>query len=283
MQWLSSRLYRNRRRFAIVAFFSFIGGWLAFWKDPAVLFGFPIALVAGVAFALGVTAFLGFLILLFPSIRNQAEAVSFSLPVLSLMGNFDPGADSFTLYFLSVTGLTVIFLIVNLYAGTWLDRFLPRRNGVYRSAAESSLSPEKLWPYICVTPDSLPEFRSESTISLRWVDPGKSFCDVGRVGDAATVEELQTIVAVEPNALFQFHFQSVHDSDNFGHRGMVTHRLTKTETGSRVESVREFDRDSWRAFLFFWIDDKWGRLDDEKVRSFEAKEEARARVRGTHA
>lgn len=114
-------------------FFSFIGGWLAFWKDPAILFGFPIALVAGAAFALGVTAFLGVLILLFPSIRSQAEAVSFSLPILSLMGNFDPGADSFTLQLLSVTGLTVIFLVVNLYAGTWLDRFLPRRNAIYRA------------------------------------------------------------------------------------------------------------------------------------------------------
>ena len=272
VHWLSSRLYRNRRRFAIVPFFSFIGGWLAFWKDPAILFGFPIALVAGAAFALGVTAFLGVLILLFPSIRSQAEAVSFSLPILSLMGNFDPGVDSFTLQLLSVTGLTVIFLIVNLYAGTWLDRFLPRRNAIYRSVVRSSLSPEELWPHVCVTPDSAAEFRSENSLALEWIEPGKVYREVERTGDIAKVEEVGTILANEPPTRYRFAFEATDAANVPGCRGVIERRLTRTANGSQLETARHLDLTSWRAALFLWVDDGYARLDEKSVRSFEAKE-----------
>jgi hypothetical protein len=278
MQLLLSRLYRERRRFALVAFLTFLGGWLAFRNSPASLFGLPVELAAGLAFMVGLTVALMAVVLVFPQVRSQAESVALGIPVLSLMGSFDPDIGSTRSSLVLVFGLLFMYLATILYGSRWLDVLVPRRNGIYRSVADSRLPPDKLWPYIFVTPDSAPEFRSESTISLKWVDPGKSFYDVGRAGDAATVEELQTIVAMEPSSLFQFHFQTVLNPDNFGHQGMVTHRLRKTETGSRLESVREFDRDSWRAFLFSWIDDGWGRLDDAKIRSFEAKETARARV-----
>lgn len=277
MQLLLSKLYRERRRFTLVAFLTFLGGWLAFRNSPASLFGFPLELVAGLAFMVGLTVALMAVVLIFPQVRSHAESVALGIPVLSLMGSFDTDIGSTRSSLVLVFGLLFTYLASVLYGSRWLDVLVPRRNGIYRSVAESRLSPEELWPYVFVTPDSAPEFRSDSTISLKWDDPGKSFTEVARFGDAATVEELQTIVAMEPDSLFQFHFQSVHDSDNFGHRGMVTHRLTKTETGSRLESVREFDRDSWRSFLFFWVDDGWGRLDDNRIRSYEAKERTRAR------
>jgi hypothetical protein len=283
MRWLLSRLYRERRRFTLVAFLTFLGGWLAFRSSPLTIFGLPLEIAAGFAFMFGVTAALVVIVLVFPQVRSNAESVALGIPVLSLMGSFDPEITSAGSSLVFVFGLLFMYLATVLYGSRWLDALAQRSNGIYQSAAKSGLSPEKLWPYICVTPDSPPEFRSESTISLKWVDPGKSFCDVARFGDTATVEELQTIVAIEPYALFQFHFQTVHNSDNFGHRGMVTQRLTKTETGSLLESVRVFDRDSWRAFLFSWIDDAWGRLDDQKIRSFETKEKATSKVPAPHA
>lgn len=274
---MRSRLYRERRRFIFVAALTFLGGWLAFRTSTASLFGLPLELVAGLAFMVGLTAALMVVVLVFPQLRSYAEGVALGISVLSLMGSFDPDIGSTESSIVLVLGFLFMFLATVLYGNRWIDGLVPRRNAIYRSVAESRLPPEKLWPYVFVTPDSAPEFRSEITISLKWIDPGKSFCEVARAGNAVTVEELLTIVTVDPGSLFQFHFQAVHDPDNFGNRGMVTHRVTKTETGSRLDTIREFDRDSWRAALFFWIDDGWSRLDARRVCSYEEKETARAK------
>lgn len=275
MRGVHRRLYRERRRIALVAFLTFLGGGLAFQGSSLTVFKLPLEIAAAFAFMVGLTGPLIGDALLFPQMRLHAETVALGIPVVSVMGAFDPSVDNTTSSLMWVIALLFIYLAGIIYGGTALDSLVPRRNRTYCSTSKSSLTPAALWRYLCVTPDSLPEFRQENTISLEWIEPETRLREIARIGDAATVEEVHTILAKDPPSLFQFHFLAVHAPDAPGHRGIYTHRLTKTDGGSILETVRQYDTDSWRAALYIWVDDGFGRSDDAKIKSFEAKELAR--------
>jgi hypothetical protein len=275
MRWFVSRLYLERRRLAIIASFSFVGGWLAFWGDPAELLGFPMPLVAGIAFVVGVTAFCGVLIFLFPAIRHQTEATASALPLLSLSGAFAPDAGNLSIAFTSILGLTVIYLAATLYGTNWLDRFVPRRNAVFRSRARTRLSPEELWPYVSVTPDSPPELRSPETALIEWVEPGKTFREVARMGEIAKIEEIGTIQVMDAPNRYRFAFEVPDAANVHGCRGVYDRRLARIAGGTILETTRELDLASWRATIHIWVDDSYARLDAESMRSYEAKVAAR--------
>lgn len=275
MRWFLYRLYRERRRFALVAFLTFLGGWLAFRGSALTLFDVPVEIVAAFAFMVVLTGALFAVVLIFPQLRSHAETIALSIPVLSLAGAFDPQLDGWASFLIFVFGLLFIYPAGMIYGGPTLDSFVPRRNRNYRSTSASSLTPEALWPYFCVTPDSRPEFRMENTISLDWLEPGRRIREVAHAGEGKTIEEIQTILLQEPPSLFQFHFQSVHAPDAPGHRGVYIHRLTRTGKGTSVETIRQYDTDSWRTALFTWVDDAFGRSDDAKLKAIEARERAR--------
>jgi hypothetical protein len=275
MSWFLSRLNRERRRFALVALLTFLGGWLAFRGSPEALYGVRLEIVAAFAFMFGLTAALAAVVLIFPQMRSHAETIALSIPCLSLAGAFDPQLDGWASFLILVFGLLIIYPAGMIYGGSTLDSFVPRRNRSYRSTSTSTLTPEELWPYFCVTPDSPPEFRMENTISLEWLEPGRRFREVAHAGEGKTIEEVQTILMQEPHSLYQFHFQSVHAPDAPGHRGVYTHRLTRTDHGTAVETLRQYDTDSWRTALFIWVDDAFSRSDDAKLKAIEAKERAR--------
>jgi hypothetical protein len=96
---------------------------------------------------------------------------------------------------------------------------------------------------------------------------------VERFEEIATVEELGTILTMEPPLLYRFAFKSTAAPNLPGSRGVYERRLTRTATGTQLKTTRHLDLSSWRGALFEWVDDGYARLDTQTVRSFEAKEE----------
>lgn len=127
MRWFLKRLFRERRRLAIVAILTFLAGYLAFYKNDNTVFGWPMPLVASVGFMVPLTLSFAILVSLFPKVRHAAESCALSLPVLSLMGAFSDASDGGIATSSNVLGILFVYLFATLYAGPWLDRYLPRR------------------------------------------------------------------------------------------------------------------------------------------------------------
>ena len=270
MRTLLKRLYRERRRLSVVAAVTFLGGFLAFYKSSTVVFGIPMPILAGLAFMFGLTAFLMGLVVLFPSIRHSAESVALSIPVLSLMGVFSSTDEGGLSTSTSIYGLLLAYLFMTVYAGAWVDKYLPRRPHTFRSRALSKLRREELWPYLTVTPDTVDTYGSENTISMEWIEPGVSFREVERSGDLAKVEEVATIEANEANSHYRKAFVVADATENAPvSSGYYEVKLSNGGPGTYLETVREFDRVTIRARLFTWIDDAFGRQDDLYIQQAE--------------
>lgn len=219
----------------------------------------------------GLTSFLMALVVLFPKIRNTAESAAVSVLIISLMGAFNTsGADYHFSSQVGVFGILICYLTALVYGGTWVDRFVPLRNTMLRSVAKSKLPPSAIWPYLYLTPDSAHDTRSAETVSLDWIEPGKSFRAVHRIGDTAKVEEIHSIETYEPFSNIRFSW-NVPDAvaERPGTHGWREIRVIPHSGGSRLETIRCYGLGSWRVRLKAWIDDAAARLDDDLIRDAE--------------
>lgn len=278
MRYLLKRLYRERRRVVIVAVLAFASGAWAFRLAGGTILGLPPALAAGLAFMGGVTAFLMVIALLFPSYRKAAESCVTALLILSLFGFFSPKSPiQITESVWGIVGFVLCWLCFEVYAGPFLDRFLPRRRLRFRSHASSDLPPEKLAPYLMTSPEEFATFGADDLVSLDWVEPGKTLRVVSRIDGAAKLEEMQTLEVNSRPSHRAFRFEVVDaPKDATGMSGRFEISITPHENGSRIETSRIYDRATWRAMLNAWIDDSFGRLDDASVERAE-----RGDIRGT--
>lgn len=267
---LMKRLFRERRRLVIVAMATFLGGYVAYFNRSSFVFGLPFSIVAGLAFMIGLTVFLMTIVILFPKIRHVAESVALTIPILSLMGVFGNASDGGFSATTNVLGIMLSSLVVSVYGGAWMDRYLPCRPKKLRSSATSKLKPKELWPYLTVTPDTFTEYATENTISMEWIDMGIRFREIVRSGELAKVEEINTIEVNEPYQRYRFSFEVPDATEaapvSCGSREQL---LSPKGRGTKLETIREFDRVSIRSQLFTWIDDGWGRLDDEIIQHAE--------------
>ncbi len=265
------RLYRERRRLVAVAAFTFLGGYIAFFKTTTVFHGIPFSVLSGLAFMVGLTGFLMFLVVIFPKIRHSAESVALSLPVLSLMGVFSSTEDGGLSSSAGIYMAMLSYIAISVYGGTWVDRYLPRRPMRFRSVATSNLPPEELWPYLTVTPDTFPDYGGEDTLAMEWIEPGVSFREISKSGELAKIEEIHTIEINEPRQRYHYSFDVPDAAESVSlSRGRVELQLMAKGHGTRLETNREFDRVSIRAKLFVWMDDGMGRRDDEMLQTIEA-------------
>lgn len=272
MRWFLKRLYRERRRLVVVAAVTFLGGFIAFFRNPNTFWGLPFPVVAGLAFMVVLTTFIMLLVVLFPKIRHTAESVSISVPCLSLMGAFSSTEDGGMSNLTGVIGIVLAYLFATLYGTSFLDRYLPRRAKKLSSMAQSDAPPEALWPYLTVNPDSFERFGDDETLSMTWIEPGVRYRDIGRCGDLGKVEEVHVIDVSEPCKRYRFSFEAVDATENAAaSRGSKEYRLTAHDGGTRLQTIREFDRVTLRGQLMIWIDDGFGRLDDAFLLKAEAE------------
>ena len=273
MRWILKRLFRERRRIGVVAIFTFLGGYFAFFRSQAVLYGVPFPIVSGLAFMVGLTAFLAAIVILFPKIRHVAESVALSVPVLSLMGMFSQPDQGGLSTSAGIYGLLLCYLFAVVYGSNLLDRYLPQRPRSFRSLATSFLQPKALWPYLALTPESDTKYRSEKTLAIDWIEPGVRFRVVDRSGELAKIEEIQTISEVKPHQHYAFDFE-VPDATEKSPVSSGRKEIWLKPQGPKttLESVRTFDRVTIRAQILLWLDDAMGRLDDEVILAAEALE-----------
>lgn len=258
----------------VVAVLTFLTGLVAFAGDTVHVFGMPLPLVAGLAFMLGLTPCLMAVALLFPSIRTSAESVASSLPVLALMGVFSnwsdrSGAPSSVL----IWGIILSYLTATIYGTALIDRYMPRRTFTFRTRASSQLSPQTLWPYLDSTPDSEPRHIPDDLVGMEWIEPGLTFRETSRINELAQVEGIVTIKARDT----PYHRRSSYiiptaKPDAPGAAGYRDYLLSGGGVGSILHSARTYYHQTLRQILFLWIDDAFGRADDDAIRLAEARE-----------
>ncbi|MEL7133632.1 MAG: hypothetical protein AAGK77_14615 [Pseudomonadota bacterium] len=277
MRTFTKRLYRERRRLAVVAVATFLAGAIAFWRHGGAVLGLPFWIVAGLAFMVCLTLALMGVVVLFPKVRHTAEAIALSIPCLSLMGAFSnelgAGVSSLTL----IWSLLLGYLFFLVYASAWLDAYIPQRPKHVKSVAISKLPPDAIWPYLTVTPDTFDTFGGASTLRMDWIEKGVSFIETERVDGLATVDEVHTIRATDaPNRYaFDFHVPDATEDAPVS-AGTYEFRLIPFRGGTKLETTRAFDRVTFRAQVIMWLDDGAGRLDDDKILNAELAERDRA-------
>jgi hypothetical protein len=261
------RLYRERRRLIAIALMSFIAGLVLGMNDDRVLFGIPFQVVYGLAFVAILTPVLMIIALVFPSIRNTTESVAFSLPFVCWMKQYGTSSDGAALQnVIAVLSILFLYLVFAVYAGGWLDRYLPARRRTFFSKVKTGLSPEELWPFMVVTPDTVDTYGGQKTVSMTWVDPGVSFVETEQFDDHSRIEEMTTIETCEPDTHFRGRFESLSSkADANGKSGVLERKFNKASKGTQLVSSRSYDRSSPIMAFRLWLDDSFGRFDDEYV------------------
>ncbi|WP_170759438.1 hypothetical protein [Ruegeria lacuscaerulensis] len=154
----------------------------------------------------------------------------------------------------------------SVYGGGWLDRFLPVRKKTFHSNVRTRLTPDELWPFLVVTPDTVDAYGDENTVSIEWVKPGESFVEISQIDDLTRVEELQTIEQFEPDAQFGVRFKALSAKEGtIGSSGTMERKFTETPYGTDLRTTRSFDQMSPTASFRMWLDDGFARFDDKYV------------------
>lgn len=253
----------------VIATLTFASGVFAFAGKPGAILGIPVALFAGLAFMTVLTLSLLMLCLFFPKVRATAEGVAVGNMVVFLAG-WLTGTDGRVS---ASDGWMIVMLIGYLtflvYGTPMLDRYLPRRGFRFRSVARSRLRPDQLWPHVATTPDSGQHYRKSETLALEWIEEGVVFRESTRVNDVMKLEETKIIEIFSPptHIFYRFAVDGAEGAD--GASGTVDHEIAPHPDGSRLATIRNYDRVTWRQALFVWLDDTFGRDDDKAIRQAE--------------
>ena len=260
------RLYRERRRVGVAAVVTFLAGLLAGMSDDRIVFGIPFQLAYAVAFLVILTPVLMSIVLIFPAIRTGVDSVTFSLPIISVYLWVLGTDSSFAKVVFLIIAIMFGELILMIYGGSWLDKFLPAKQHVFRSRSKSKLQPEELWPFLVVTPDTVETYGGENTVSMKWVEQGVSYVETEQVDDLTRIEELQTIEQLEPDTQIRVRFQvQSAKEDTLGTSGMMERRFDRTTGGTQLVCTRMFDRTTPMVSFRLWLDDTFGRADDQHI------------------
>ena len=270
MRFIWMRLYRERRRVAVISGPHFLGFCLFLLSTPMVEEGLGKVLTVSLALTGGFVLTLVMLALAAPGLRRCAElfaicillggAVHAAMTALGLTNNGAFGA-----------GLVILCGVASLsYTTGALDRFIAMRPRVLDSTANSILPAKTLWCYIAVTPESDARFRSRDIIRIEWIEPKHSYRLTKHLVSIAKYDQALTILQHDAPSRFYYRF-AVMDMPKIeqGCTGTADYQLEPTAKGTRLVIRRSLDLMTIRAWLFVWIDDHCGRMDDALVRDAE--------------
>ena len=110
---------------------------------------------------------------------------------------------------------------------------------------------------------------------MEWIIPGTTYREISRSGDVAQID---AIVTLDPQAApFTRHSSYTVPSakpDTPGATGTRTETLTAEGAGSRLHRSRQISNQTLRSCAFLWVDDAFGRHDDEDILMAQGRERA---------
>lgn len=278
VHFILRRLKRERRRaFVIalcVALAGFIStlGWGTFYGPILWLDGLPFPLVSMVAFSIFITPLLISCALLFQPIRHVTEIVAIGLPLFIAIF----GGSAFTGDGIGMTA-TVFSLMVLLFAQVYgpriLNRFFILRDVRFQTKISSALAPAKLWAYCADLPDLPVEDRDENTLSIDWIQPGKTFVETIRLNGIGKIEEEKTILMSEPPNSFANSYKLLDAAPNvYPQSGSFEVNLFEHSGRTHAVLAHRYDQLPLLGWFRMWIDDACGRQSDRVVRRAELRE-----------
>lgn len=268
---LARRLYRDRRRYAVMVVFLFLAGATTFWGVRTSLFSVPMPLVAGLAFVLGIGIFAPILSLLIPPWRFTIEIVAVGLFALALIGQFIPSLSLHEITTrIAIWAFVAMNLLSLLYTTQFLDRWFMRKNHALTARATTRLPQARVWDGVIGTPPHIERLAKNDLVTFENVDGNPMQRRlVQRINGTSLLEEIQTLDLLEAPHRIGFHWIVPQADDPSHHAGYAHTEIT--DTGKKRVIIRTFRpaRYPTRAALMNWIDDTYGRMLDDDLNDLE--------------
>ena len=269
------RLYRDRRRYLICLALLFAAGFTTFWGVQNNQFGPLMPVAGGLAFMVGIGAFMPVLCLLIPSWRFACETVAATLFAQTLLGHLIPSFSllerdkSQTIWF-----IVAAMLVLQVYGGTGLDRYWKLKTYRRRTRACSRLDLHTLFDGLAGRPER-PEALAYADSTIRFErsseDPTHLILEIQSEPLGSVVEHHHLRKDRPP-----YHRTFDWTVDNPGTTaaflgGSISLDILDRGRFRRIEHVAGFDRYPARGALMTWIDDGFGRFLDDWIGELERR------------
>lgn len=262
-------IFRQRRRFCVIAVFLIIAGGLQFWPAPEYaqlrLNAVVLAVIYGLSFALGLTAF-G---MTFPRYRFFAESIALSVLMLSTAAwVFQDVAQLFVERGLK-TVLTAMILATAAHLvlfGRWSDRVFPRLTRTITGRTRTNLNKVSAWNALYPTPEhAAPEAFGKPVTEISYLEPGQPHLKLCVTRDGEMIEEHRHIEAMEPCQHVRYRWSMPHHRGLFGAIGTRDLRIDEKRRATTISSRYSIPDRPLRLVLSDWIDDSYGRSLDAMI------------------
>lgn len=276
LRTLTRRLYRDRRRYAIVAILLFLSGFITFFGVRSATFGALMPVIGGLSFMIGIGVFAPLLSVLIPPLRSSCEVVAFTLFGQSILGRIVPewsllDRDTNQTIWIIIAASTV----GHLYGSPWLDRFFTLARVTQRTTARTRLDARTLFDGVIGTPGRIAAMSNAADIlSFEPLpDAPGTLRMVEKIHPFGTLEEHHHIKAEDAPYMRDFDWNVVEASANApftsGHVRFEIEDRGKHRRLTRIGTINGFPS---RAALFGWIDDFHGRHLDGEIAKLEKRE-----------
>lgn len=272
---LARRLYRDRRRYMIVAILLFATGFITFYGVRSGEFGGLMPVIGGLGFMFGIGVFAPILSVLVPPLRSSCEVVAFTLFGQSILGRIVPDWSV-----LDHDNTQTIWMIIaasaigHLYGSQTLDKLFRLDRVTQRTTARTRLDARTLFDGVIGTPGRIDAMTDpEDILSFeRLPDDPATLRMVQKIHPFGTLEEHHRINAEDAPYMRDFDWNVVEASTDApftsGHVRFEIEDRGRYRHLTRVGTVNGFPS---RAALFGWIDDFHGRHLDGEIAKLEKR------------
>lgn len=277
MRFILRRLYRGRRRYAIVFALLFATGFTLFWGYSYGSSKIPVPLVGGLVVMLGVGMFVPPLCLIFPSFRFVTEIIAVSVFLFCIVGLALPeSALALTMAYESgpSTGyfLLTILVLQQFFYGTWSDKWLTVKSAPIRSKGRTRLPATRLWDGFYPTPGKMHLGHEENLVSLEYLNEGEPHLrEVVWMPPGALLEEIAMVEELEVGKYVRSRWEAVHGKGLRGTVGVSEVRVDDHGKFRRIRTVHDVQNRPWREVLINWIDDTHGQFLDDNLAKLEKR------------
>lgn len=276
---IKSRLYRDRRRYALCLILLFVAGALTFHSFSARPYGIPFPLVAGLAFMFGIGVFMPLISLFLPFARFSMESNAIALALFSALGTvYEPANLLFGVLGPSALWFVFVFLcagfaINRLLYGTWSDNLLYTNAHPFKARAKSRLSAERLWDGFILTQGREHLYHSELKHEVKPQSETPMVNHIlAEMQPGVTFTEAQEFCRFEPPHRAGFKWSVVGTEPAAGTAGTATLKITDKGSFRLIDRTLNSENQPWRAIWTNWIDDGFGRLTDQELARLEKRE-----------
>lgn len=274
MKFILRRLYRDRRRLAIVCVLAVGYGFFADWGDELLPHGVLVSVIFGVLVAILSGAVAALFSLLIPPFRYMLEwlSVGHLLPPI-LAGLFPDTKFAFFIQEeLNVISGVIIVLFIAFYMGSWLDKYLTVKRAPIRFSGKTRIAAERLWDGFYPKPEKLHLAHNDNLENLEYVNEGEPHMRaVEWVEPGGLLEEINIVEKLQPGEYVRFRWEAVNGRGMHGTFG--TAEIGVEDLGKRRRITKSFDAPNppLRRVVMNWIDDTHGRQLDDQLRKLEKK------------